>query len=53
MPKPIPQQISLLDTRYYHLCSRTFRKAFLCGVDKKLVLALNIDAHGLKSAYFN
>jgi hypothetical protein len=34
MPKPRSQQISLLDTPYYHICSRTVRKAFLCGVDK-------------------
>ena len=34
MPKPRSQQISLLDTQYYHICSRTVRKAFLCGVDK-------------------
>ena len=35
MPKPRSQQISLLDTQYYHICSRTVRKAFLCGVDKE------------------
>jgi REP element-mobilizing transposase RayT len=35
MPKPRSQQISLVDTPYYHLCSRTVRKAFLCGVDKE------------------
>ena len=35
MPKPRSQQISLSDTRYYHICSRTVRKAFLCGVDKE------------------
>ncbi|TMM43723.1 transposase [Colwellia ponticola] len=35
MAKPRSQQISLLDTPYYHLCSRTVRKAFLCGVDKE------------------
>ncbi|TMM43161.1 transposase [Colwellia ponticola] len=34
MPKPRSQQISLLDTPNYHICSRTVRKAFLCGVDK-------------------
>jgi REP element-mobilizing transposase RayT len=34
MAKPRSQQISLLDTQYYHICSRTVRKAFLCGVDK-------------------
>lgn len=33
MPKPRSQQISLIDTPYYHICSRTVRKAFLCGVD--------------------
>ncbi|KGJ90962.1 transposase [Colwellia psychrerythraea] len=35
MPKPRSQQISLLDTPYYHICSRTVRKAFLCGTDKE------------------
>lgn len=35
MPKPRSQQISLLNTPYYHICSRTVRKAFLCGVDKE------------------
>ena len=35
MPKPRSQQISLLDTAFYHICSRTVRKAFLCGVDKE------------------
>ena len=35
MPKPRSQQISLLDTPYYHICSRTVRKAFLCGLDKE------------------
>jgi len=35
MPKPRSQQISLLDTPYYHICSRTVRKAFLCGVDEE------------------
>jgi hypothetical protein len=35
MPKPRSQQISLFDTPYYHICSRTVRKAFLCGVDKE------------------
>jgi REP element-mobilizing transposase RayT len=35
MPKPRSQQISLSDTPYYHICSRTVRKAFLCGVNKE------------------
>lgn len=34
MPKPREQQISLLDTPYYHVCSRVVRKAFLCGIDE-------------------
>ena len=35
MAKPRSQQISLIDTPYYHICSRTVRKAFLCGIDKE------------------
>jgi len=35
MPKPRSQQISLSSTPYYHVCSRTVRKAFLCGVDNE------------------
>ena len=34
MPKPRECQISLIDTPYYHVCSRVVRKAFLCGVDE-------------------
>ncbi|WP_281561011.1 transposase [Thalassomonas sp. RHCl1] len=34
MPKPRERQISLLDTPYYHVCSRVVRKAFLCGIDE-------------------
>jgi len=34
MPKPRGQQISLCDTRYYHVSSRVVRKAYLCGIDK-------------------
>jgi len=39
MPKPRSQQISLLDTPDYHICSRTVRKAFLCGIDKETGLS--------------
>jgi REP element-mobilizing transposase RayT len=35
MPKPRSQQICLSSTPYYHVCSSTVRKAFLCGVDKE------------------
>jgi REP element-mobilizing transposase RayT len=35
MPKPRSQQKSLVDTPYHHICSRTVRKAFLCGVNKE------------------
>ena len=46
MPKPRSQQISLLDTQYYHICSRTVRKAFLCGVDKTQVQVMSTDEVG-------
>jgi len=35
MPKPRSQQICLSSTPYYHVCSSTVRKAFLCGIDKE------------------
>jgi REP element-mobilizing transposase RayT len=35
MPKPRSQQICLFETPYYHICSRTVRKVFWCGVDKE------------------
>jgi hypothetical protein len=35
MPKLRSQQISLSDTPYYHICSRTVSKAFLCGFDQE------------------
>ena len=35
MPTPRSQQISLADRPFYHICSRTVRKAFLCAVDKE------------------
>ncbi|MGB0937342.1 MAG: transposase [Colwellia sp.] len=35
MPKPRSQQISLIDTKHYHVYSRTVRKAMLCGTDKE------------------
>ena len=33
MPRPRRTQISLEDTPYYHVWSRTVRRAFLTGVD--------------------
>ncbi len=34
MPQSRKNQISLVDTSYYHCVSRCVRRSFLCGVDK-------------------
>ncbi|WP_232771428.1 hypothetical protein [Colwellia sp. 12G3] len=43
MPKPHSQQISLLDTPCYHICSRSVIKAHLCGVDNDTGVVLSKD----------
>ncbi|MFT6193477.1 MAG: hypothetical protein ACJASU_000373 [Cognaticolwellia sp.] len=53
MPKPRSQQISLLDTPYYHICSRTVRKAFLCGVDKETGTSFEHRRTWIKNVFFN
>ena len=52
MPKPRSQQISLSDTPYYHICSRTVRKAFLCGVDKETGVSYEHRRHWIEKRIF-
>jgi len=52
MPKPRSQQISLSDTPYYHICSRTVRKAFLCGVDTETGVSFEHRRHWIEKRIF-
>jgi REP element-mobilizing transposase RayT len=52
MPKPRSQQISLSDTPYYHICSQTVRKAFLCGVDKETGVSYEHRRHWIEQRMF-
>ncbi|MBA6383892.1 transposase, partial [Colwellia sp. BRX10-9] len=52
MPKPRSQQISLPDTPYYHICSQTVRKAFLCGVDQETGVSYSHRRHWIEHRIF-
>jgi REP element-mobilizing transposase RayT len=52
MPKPRSQQISLSDTPYYHVCSQTVRKAFLCGIDKETGVSYAHRRHWIEQRIF-
>jgi hypothetical protein len=43
MAKPRSQQISLLDTQYYHICSRTVRKEDKHSMSQRKDTGLNTN----------